>query len=85
MYLLWAATVGRWSKGQIKLCLQYSKGLLNQKKDLKILYVLYFICLLIIICTLNAKCFKKFMPEMLLLGEKLGVKWPIWPNNRGLV
>ena len=47
-----------------------------KKKDLKITDILDFICLLIIICTLNAKFQKKCMPAKLLLVQNWD-KWPI--------
>ena len=59
-YVLWAAKVGRWSKGQNKLGVP--QRTFKLKKDLKIPYVSHFICLLIVTCTLHAK--SKFFKKM---------------------
>ena len=54
---------------------------LKLKKDLKIPYVSHFICLLIIICTLHAK-FQKNACLRNCRWCKIGVKWPICPNQQ---
>ena len=51
--------LGRWSKGQNKFGLVYSKKALKLKKDLKIRCISHFICLLIIICALHTKVLLK--------------------------
>ena len=52
-YVLWAAKVGRWSKGRNKFGVP--QRTFKLKKDLKIPYVSHFICLLIVTGTLHAK------------------------------